>query len=64
MIPTPYKVVTDTGETEVSDHKANLIAIFSFWKLYTPLHHRFTAQLQRVLAMVTLSLNYISSFLQ
>lgn len=63
MIPSSYEIddirnITDIRETEVSDHKAHLIAIFSVWKLYISLYHCFTAQLHRVFIMRTLSLNY------
>lgn len=55
MIPSLYEVITDIRETEVSDDKVNVLAVFSIWKLYTPLHRHFTAQLQWVLIMMTLS---------
>lgn len=35
MISSPYEVITEIRETEVSEHEASLIAIFSIWKLYT-----------------------------
>ena len=35
MISSPYEVITEIRETEVSDHEASLIAIFSIWKLHT-----------------------------
>lgn len=44
MTPSPNEVITEIRKTEVSDHEARLLGIFSIWKLYTSLHSRFTAQ--------------------
>ena len=57
MLPSPYKVVTDIWETEVSDYKASLITKFLIWKLFTTLHYCFIAQLHWLIIMMTLNLN-------
>lgn len=36
MIPRLCEVITDIRESELSDYKANLIALFSIWELCTP----------------------------